>query len=244
MAMDAMDTIRFAWSAKYGHFLRAEATVNALSYPLPPRTAVLGLLGAILGLEKDALAVELAELRVAVSGPMPRRFWHRVKLRKDPPSALSWEVRRKQRGAERPAPEKAALLNQEWLLAPRYQVHLAWPEQPARFEALAARIRDRRWHFTPCMGLSELLCEVEWLARGATIPLPPGQHYVQGVCPADETRLLAEDGLGVHLLRMPRQVSAQRVFQHAPYYIEHSGRPFAVETSSAWQLGDWTGVFL
>lgn len=29
-----MDTLSFRWSAKYGHF-RAEANVNALSYPAP-----------------------------------------------------------------------------------------------------------------------------------------------------------------------------------------------------------------
>lgn len=239
-----METLSFEWSAKYGHFLRAEATVNALSYPLPPRTAVLGMLGAILGLEKDALADALAEVRVAVSGTIPRRFWHRVKLRKDPPAALPREVKRSQRGAEKPAPEKAALLNQEWLLAPRYQVHVAWPEQPARFDALVARIRDRRWHFTPCMGLSELLCEVEFIACQQAVSLPPGRHLVQGICPADETRLLAEAGLGVHLLRMPRQVSAQRVFQHASYYLEYRGTPFPVETTMAWRVGDWTGCFL
>jgi CRISPR-associated protein Cas5h len=239
-----MDTLSFNWSAKYGHFLRAEATVNALSYPLPPRTAVLGLLGAILGLEKDALAADLAEVQVAVSGPIPRRFWHRVKLRKDPPAALPCEIKRTQRGAEKPAPEKAALLNQEWLLAPRYRVHVAWPDQPACFDELAARITDRRWHFTPCMGLSELLCDVDLIACESAVALPPGRHVVQGVCLADETRLLAEDGLGVHLLRMPRSVSATRVFQHAPYYLEHRGQPFPVETETAWRVGDWTGLFL
>jgi CRISPR-associated protein Cas5h len=239
-----MDTLSFEWSGKYGHFLRAEATVNALSYPMPPRTAVLGLLGAILGLEKDALAVELADARVAVTGALPRRFWHRVKLRKDPPTALPWEVKRTQRGTKESAPEKATLLNQEWLLDPRYQIHMAWPEQPARFAELVERIRARRWHFTPCMGLSELLCEVAFLASGAARQLPPGQYRVQGLCPANTSRLIAEETLGVHLLRMPRQVSPARVFQHAPYYVEYRGQPFQVETSAAWQIGDWIGCFL
>ncbi|RNE91169.1 CRISPR-associated protein Cas5 [Marichromatium sp. AB31] len=239
-----MDTLSFDWSAKYGHFLRAEATVNALSYPMPPRTAVLGLLGAILGLEKDALAVDLAETRVAVSGPMPRRFWHRVKIRKDPPAALSREVKRTQRGAERPTPEKATLLNQEWLLAPRYRVHVAWPDQPDRFDELAGRIRDRRWHFTPCMGLSELLCDVEFISRQHAVALPVGRHLVQGICSASEVRVLAEEEVAVHLMRMPRHVSAERVFQHASYYLEHRGQPFPVDTQAAWRVGNWTGLFL
>ncbi len=239
-----MDTLSLEWSAKYGHFLRAEATVNALTYALPPRTAVLGLLGSILGLEKDALATDLAEVRVAVSGPIPQRFWHRVKLRKDPPAPMSLEIKRTHRGADSPAPEKATLLNQEWLLAPRYLIHVAWPEQPTRFNELVARIRDRRWHFTPCMGLSELLCDVVFIARQHAVPLPAGRHLVQGICPAEQARLLAEEGLGVHLLRMPRHVSADRVFQHTPYYVEHRGQSFPVDTQTAWRIGAWTGLFL
>lgn len=239
-----MDVLSFRWSAKYGHFLRAEANVNALSYPVPPRTAVLGMLAAILGLEKDALATELADVRVAVGGAVPSRFWHRVKLRKDPPAALPWEVKRNQRGVENPAPEKATLLNQEWLLKPDFRVHIAWPEQPERFTELVERIQQGRWHFSPCMGLSELLCDVEFLACQTTSLLSAGRYVVQGLCPAEKARLVAIDGLGVHLLRLPHSVSADRVFRHVPYYLEHRGQPFPVETDAAWRAGDWTGLFL
>lgn len=239
-----MDVLSFRWSAKYGHFLRAEANVNALSYPAPPRTAVLGMLAAILGLEKDALATELADVRVAVSGAVPARFWHRVKLRKDPPASLPWEIKHTQRGAENPAPEKATLLNQEWLLKPDFRVDIAWPEQPVRFTELVERIRERRWHFSPCMGLSELLCDVEFLACQTASRLPAGRYTVQGLCPADPVKLIAVDGLGVHLLRLPQSVSADRVFRHVPYYLEHRGQPFPVETDAAWRAGDWTGLFL
>lgn len=239
-----MDVLSFRWWAKYGHFLRAEANVNALTYPVPPRTVVLGLLAAILGLEKDALATELADAQVAVSGPTPRRFWHRIKLRKDPPTALPWEIKCNQRGAENPAPEKAMLLNQEWLLQPDFQVHVALPEQAARFAELVDRIRERRWHFTPCMGLSELLCDLEFMACQAATLLPAGQYRVQGLCPASKVQLVAADGLGVHLLRLPYSVSTDRVFQHVSCYLEHRGQPFPVTTAAAWQAGDWTGLFL
>ena len=239
-----MDVLSFRWSAKYGHFLRAEANVNALSYPAPPRTAVLGMLAAILGLEKDTLATELADVRVAVDGAVPCRFWHRVKLRKDPPAALSWEIKRNQRGAENPAPEKATLLNQEWLLKPDFRIHIAWPEQPVRFAELVERIRQRRWHFSPCMGLSELLCNVEFLACETASQLPAGRCTVQGLCPAEPVKLIAVDGLGIHLLRLPQSVSADRVFRHVPYYVEHRGQPFPVDTDAAWRAGDWTGLFL
>lgn len=236
-----MEVLSFRWRAKYGHFLRAEANVNALTYPIPPRTSVLGLLAAVLGLEKDALASELPDARIAVTGSAPQRFWHRVKLRKDPPAPLPWQIKKNQKGTE--APEKATLVLQEWLLAPDFLIHVGLPEQPDRFTELVSRIRQRRWHFTPGMGLSELLCDLEFIACQEGQPLEAGQFNIEGVCLASQVRLLAGKGIGVHLLRMPHGVSAERVFTHAAYYLEHQGKPFPVETSAAWRIGEQVVLF-
>ncbi len=236
-----MDVLSFRWRAKYGHFLRAEANVNALTYPVPPRTSVLGLIAALFGLEKDALASELADTQVAITGTALRRFWHRVKFRKDPPAPLPWEISKQQKGTE--APEKATLILQEWLIDPDFVIHIALPEQPQRFAELVSRIREHRWHFTPCMGLSELLCDIDYLACQPARPLPDGHYEIQGVCPESQVRLLTGNGIGVQLLRMPRSVSAARVFTHAGYYLEHRGRPYPVTTATAWQVGQQVVVF-
>jgi CRISPR-associated protein Cas5h len=248
-----MDVLSFRWRAKYGHFLRAEANVNALTYPVPPRTSVLGLLAAILGLEKDELASELQDARIAVTGTVPRRFWHRIKLRKDPPTPLPWQIKKNQKGTD--APEKATLILQEWLLDPDFLIHVTLPNQPECFAELVSRVRKRRWHFTPCMGLSELLCDVEFIVCQQAQPLPAGRFEIQGSCLTSQVRLLVGDGIGVHLLRMPYSVSADRIFTHAAYYLEHQGRPFLVETNpieqeleqqttnTAWQVGERVLLF-
>lgn len=238
-----MDTLSFRWRGRFGHFLRAEANVNALTYPVPPRTAVLGLLAALLGLEKDALASELADLRVAIGGPVPARFWHRVKLRKDPPVALPRRVGDRQ-GRSDTAPEKAALIRQEWLLAPDFLVTCSLPEQPERFAELCARVRERRWYFSPCLGLSELLAEVDFAGLESARPLPEGDYWIDSLAPAERVRLLPGDGIGVQLLRMPHGVDAQRVFSHRALYLEHRGRPFPVRTDAAWRVGDRVLCFL
>lgn len=232
-----MDILSFRWRAKYGHFLKAEANRNALTYPVPPRTAVLGVMAAVLGLEKDELASALGGALVSVAGAAPRKFWHKVKLRKDPPAPLPWEVRRSQKGGEG-APEKAALVPQEWLLQPDFVVSVALPEKPEVFAELAGRVRDRRWHYSPCMGLSEFLADVEFLGVEEGRRLPKGRVRVEGYCLASDLRLIGEPGLGIQLARLPRHVSADRVFSHDSYYLEHRGRPFLVETEAAWQVGE------
>lgn len=231
-----MDCLSFRWHGRYGHFLRAEANVNALSYPVPPRTAVLGLIAAILGLEKDALGEQLGDALISLSGPPPQRFWHRIKLRKDPPTPPPSRVRANQKGSSKP--EKPTLILQEWLYRPDFTVTCALPEQPQRFTELCARIRDHRWHFSPCLGLSELLADVEWIAEHPALPLPSGDYQIHSLCLQDQVSLRAGDGLGIHLLRMPHSVNQERVFEHRGYYLEHQGRPIPVTTTEAWRIGD------
>ncbi|MEA3277561.1 MAG: CRISPR-associated protein Cas5 [Pseudomonadota bacterium] len=230
-----METLSFRWRGRFGHFLRAEANVNAFTYPIPPRTAIQGLIAAILGLEKDSLGEALAGVRIALSGVPPQRFWHRVKLRKDPPAALPFKVKAKQKGSRKP--EKATLVLQEWLYRPDFTVTCALPDQSERFTELCDRVRERRWHFGPCLGLSELLADVEWLSEEQAEPLREGDYRVQGPCRADQVELRAEDGLGIHLLRLPHSVDAQRTFRHRGYYLEHQGRPIPVHTRHAWRVG-------
>src|SRR5215471_15197821 len=79
-----MRLVRFRYHGRVGHFLRAEMNASALSYPVPPRTVLLGLLGNILGLRKDEAPAVLGEAQVAV-GPgspfPPRRHYHKANIR-------------------------------------------------------------------------------------------------------------------------------------------------------------------
>lgn len=230
-----MEVITFIWKAKYGHFLRAESNVNALTYPVPPRTSVLGLLGAVLGLEKDALSYELSDARITVCGRLPEKFWHRVKLRKDPPAALPWQIKKGQKGSN--APEKATLIRQEWLWKPAFRIFAALPDQPDRFSELRDRIREKRWHFSPCMGLSELIADVSFESVCTAEPLLSGRYPVSGLCPEDEAALCMGENISIHMLRMPYHVSSDRVFEHRNYYIERQGCPIPVDTKNACKVG-------
>ena len=164
-----MDIILFEYSARFGHFLRAEAGASGITYPIPPRTALLGLIGAVLGMAKDAPQSRLADASIAVGGASPRRFWHRVNVRKDPPNPLPLVFKltpgRGPRGekARETKPEKNCRLSQEWLWRPHYRV---WASLPVpHHEDFADRLIKRRWYYTPCMGLSELLADLRFVGR-------------------------------------------------------------------------------
>lgn len=243
-----MKTIIFQYSGKVAHFLRAEANKSATTYPVPSRTVLIGLLGGVLGFNKDEPQIVLKDAYLALAGKVARTHWHNVKLRKDPPAALPYAVKANAKPEKNTAPEKPALIRQEWLWQPQYTIYASLPEP--HHENLYQRLKERRWHFTPCLGLSEMMADVALIEQEnceATL-LPYGSYRLNTVVPQHEgkldTELIFKEGLALQSLRMPRSVTEERIFTHASYYVEREGKPIPFITGAAWRVRNETVVFL
>jgi len=241
-----MNVIHFRIQGRFGHFLRAEANASAPSYPVPPRTALLGLIGAVLGLSKDSPQAELEPASIALRGLIPHTYWHKIKLRKDPPEALPKVVKRTQKVDKQTKPEKATLIAQEWLLNPVYHV---WATLPEPYHAeLSARLKERRWYFQPCLGLTELMADLVWEESLEAKQLSDGVYRIDTVFPQNSGDLdmgaIFAERLVLHALRMPRLVTPDRVFTHASYLMEKEARPVPLKTEQAFQAGKTVILFM
>lgn len=243
-----MKTIVFRYWGKVGHFLKAEANRTATTYPVPSRTVLLGLLGAILGLAKDEPQRSLKDAYLGLSAKIPHTHWHTVKLRKDPPVPLPQIVKATAKSSKTSAPEKPALIRQEWLWQPDYVVYAALSEP--YHEELLSRLKARRWYFTPCLGLSEMIADLSLIDNGEyeAIPLQFGKHQVNTLVRQESGRLDTEsafhNGLALQSLRMPRTLTEDRVFTHASYYLERNANLIPFETGEAWKIGNQIIIFL
>ena len=172
-----MNIVQFRYYGKFAHFLRAEANANGVTYPLPPRTVLLGLVGAVLGLGKDEPQDKLTDAHLAVGGSLPKRFWHKTNVRKDPPAPLAFRVKASEKGTSKE--QRNFRFPQEWLWRPSFTVWAALPE-PYHLD-FASRLREQRCHFLPCLGLSEMVAHLEWLDDFHAEPLPAGLHWLETV---------------------------------------------------------------
>lgn len=248
-----MYVVQFRFHGRVGHFLRAEMNASGLSYPVPPRTALLGLLGNVLGLPKDEPQRILTGAAIGVKGMIPRRHYHRANVRKELPAPLpSWIQPSK--GSEIAVNELGSgfvsQVVQEWLLEPDYFVYVGAHEKVNWIAELENRLKEEKSHFTPCLGLAWMFATFAWTASGMAESLPDGVHEVGTVClRSDETelvfpRLSARKGYAVQEIRMPRTVTPDRVFTHANYYLELRGRALPFKTRHAWSFLDEAIVFL
>lgn len=235
-----MEFISFQLKGRTGHFLKAEGGANALSYPYPPRTVILGLLGAVLGLEKDEPQIKLEPALIAISGKLPVTFWHRIKLRKEDPEYLPLTIKKTQKPSSKGKDSKATLILQEWLFEPEYTVWVSIPEP--YYSKLSKRLEHRRWHFQPCMGLSEMIADINYNGIAETVSLDKDTHNINTVFPDNCGELdydaMFEKELSINAMLMPKSVTQDRVFTHAKYYMERDARPVPVCTDKAFQWKD------
>ena len=241
-----MKLVEFELSGRFAHFLRAEASASALTYAVPPRTVILGIVGAILGLPKDSPQVVLEPANISLRCSAARTHWHKAKLRKDPPESLARVIDASRNPAKVGRPEKATLIAQEWLFEPRYSISIALPED--YHEDLEGRLRERRWHFQPSLGLSEMMAQLDYTGSPEASLMPPGKHEIGSIFneelgQVDFAAALTNE-LAVLVFKMPRTVTPDRVFSHASYFMERDGRPMPVETSHAYRVGDQFITFL
>lgn len=241
-----MKLINFRLTGRFAHFLRAEASASALSYPIPPRTVIFGIIGAVLGLSKDEPQVVLEPAYIAISGKLPKTHWHRAKFRKDPPAPLPYRVKKTQKSQKNTAPEKATLILQEWLFNPVYDIWVSVPNP--YFLQLENRLKERHWYFTPSLGLSEMIANIEYIGSPECFPLTEGIYDIQSVFQQKAGILnieqIFENGLSIHLLQMPRTVTSERIFSHCRYIAERDAKPISIKTKQAYKIGDKVVMFL
>ncbi len=227
--MDNISIISFRYHAKYGHFRKPYSNVSSLSYPFPPRTALAGLLGAILGVPKAEvpLKFDYRNLKVAVEIEKPiKTITHVTNLRQDSAGGIDYSIKRSKRTKKSdlkniPDWNKAALIPQEILRFPSYIIYVSMKDNMSE---LISRIETKRFVYTPCMGLSGFLAELDYISKGFGQPLDPGQYNVSTVTDKDYCSLSldwlnnAEDK---HVLevRAPYLGSPDRIFTYKRYLL-------------------------
>ncbi len=218
------------------HFRRQYAITTALTYVVPPRTALCGLVGAILGLSKqdNEYLIPLTD-NDAVFG---LQVLDRIQTSHVSINLLDT----KGSPTFRPkAVNPHTTMRYEVVRRPRYRVFFG---HPSLSEKLVATLRAGETHYTPCLGLAWMLswfdgkCES---ARGELVEGDATQRSFVSPIRADDLQAEVQwQNNGVYQrLRMPAEMQPDRlVTRYEHYIIETTG--LAIETSLKryWRLAD------
>lgn len=138
---------------QYGHYKKIFATTSALTYPIPVKTSLYGLFGALIGLEKQGNAYlkyfEPGQCQVGIQVLKPLSFQQiNINLR-----AVF--------GSMKPNDNRKPTM-MEFVYRPRYRIFVKH-EDPNIFNDLCLRIKNKEAVFTPTLGLASLLANYQWI---------------------------------------------------------------------------------
>jgi len=255
--MDSIPIIAFRFYGRYGHFRKPYSNVSSLTYPFPPRTAIAGLLGAILGVPKIKVAETFAEgeMKVAVAiDDKIKTMTHVTNFRQDGFGNIDYSIKVPKKDWTPKALEnvrpwnEATQIPMELLRNPSY---LLYVNLTNKMDELITRLKNKRYVYTPCLGLSEFLARVEYIpSEGVAKRLSPGNHEIctvvcKGDCSLLLDRLRPEEEHNIQELRVPYLGTADRTFTYKRYLLNLVPKSLPVRMKVApYQLADKIITFL
>lgn len=237
--MESIPVIAIRYQAKYGHFRKPYSNVSSLTYPFPPRPAIAGLLGAILGIKKDDVSEFSQEINMKVGVEIEKEIktiTHVTNFRQDSSGNVDYSIKISKKEKllkplkKIPASNTATQIPMELLRDPSYILYVNLTD---RMDELKSRLKNERSVYTPCMGLSEFLAKLEYISEDVAIFLDPGERDISTVIVKDDCSLVfkkinSDKGHNIQELKVPHIGDKGRRFSYKNYILNLKVSPIPV----------------
>jgi CRISPR-associated protein Cas5h len=211
-----MKAVVFDISSDLALFRKFYTNSSMLTYPFPPPTVILGLIGAILGITKDLYLTELQDAQVAVSIVQPvkkLRFSLNYVNTKDGDFALGKGRRQ---------------IPTEIIKETIYRIYVRKLKQEHE-EDLVNLLRSQLSLFTPYLGISEFIANLIFVGYYECTD-EEGIATVTTVVPVGKARIKLEEGLKLGRERVPFKMNPDRsVKQYTDVIFDADANPIAIE---------------
>ena len=247
--------LSFRLSGPWGHFRRVEGNTVKTTYRVIPRTTVAGLAAAVLGIgrnqyydlfgpESSAIAIEpMSQLRT-VNLPVNNLTTSQ--------EGLKGVNTRGKVSVYYPDPTKdRQRTNYEVLVEPEYRIDL-WLADEERYNELREYLAEGKAHYTPSLGLSEYLADIEYLDEYEVTEIEQSEpHSVDSAVP-DPDGVIPEPNVSYGTERSPAfmerttasgEFSGRRTTSYLTYTYNPSGGALTVSDTTAASVDDRTVVF-
>lgn len=205
-----MRTLVFDVRGDYGHFKKPYSPMSPVTFPLPPPPAVLGMLGAILGLPKTEYHAQLgwAKVRIGIRLLAPVRIFR---------SAIN--LINTKDGTDKYLRPRAHTnthiqVNYEFLKNPAFRIYVG-ELPPDKHNQLKSLLENERSVYTPVLGLAQCLADINWVGE-----IPARQTRLKST--AIHSVISLKEGIGpiyepgrrYQRTRIPTIMDGERIVHH------------------------------
>jgi len=212
----------------YAHFRRFYTTTSPLSFPIPPRTALCGLIGAVIGLEKEEndylnyFPTDSVFIGLKLINPIKKNIIAEnlidTKTAKGP--GMNLITYRTQ-------------IRFEFLKDQKYRIYFYCPnEENIVYQKLKYNLNQHKTVYTPCLGLSENIANFKFIGEFEINILPFMNDYISISTVLPLQKISKKDGImfegeGEYFsIRMPVELNTKRVVtKYRDIIFDRTGRP-------------------
>jgi len=244
--MNSKEVLIFDIQSEYGHFRKYNTTTSPLTYSIPTRTAIAGILGAILGIERELHDGVFPE------GVTPvQEFFS--KDRSDIAVQIMHPVKKENIGFNLINTKNFSSyfdltssahtqIEFELVKDVHYRIYLAMENKP-KFEELSERIIYKRHHFTPYLGLAQFTTLVDFVQKATAQHVHGNGDFIKIITAVNMSKLQGEPPVEFQreffysANNMPNAMNRDReVLEYSEVLIEKNGNPLKVKLSDYYTI--------
>lgn len=234
-----MKVLIFDLKGDYGHFRAFYSTSSPVTFSVIPPTALLGIIGAILGLPKEQneylQILNKAKTKVAVQILRPVK---KVRMGLNLINTVDnyWIPTQRKAGAR-------TQVKYEFLKEPAYRIFVAMDDEDL-LSSLVQMIQNHKTYYTISLGLSELLADILYIGVENFISVVNETQYVDVITTVPmssikEKGILIRDGMKFLKERIPLAMNKERIVScYEEVLMETQGKAMTLKLNNYWKSSD------
>lgn len=220
----------------YGHFRKFYTTSSPLTFSIPPRTSLCGLLGAIVGLRKDEylnyFSKKEASIGLRLLSPVKKT---RLGINLINTKGNNWIPVRKS------GHEPRTQIRTEFIKDVKFRVYTFHTDEEI-YKTLRENLREHKSFYTPSLGLSELLCNFSYLGEIRVMEKGEKETTIHSVIPISQLAdrkesIVFEEGKKYFKERLPIEMTPKRIVtEYGEVIYEAEGKTIKAVPKRFWEL--------
>ncbi len=232
-----MKCLAFDIWGKYGHFRKFYTTSSPLTFAFPPRTALIGLLSSILGINKNEYINYFSknESQIGISLIKPVKKSRISYNLIDTKSAKLFSIY-----------QNHTQVTYEVLMDCAYKIYFTHNNEEL-YQSLKEYLINHKSFYTPCLGLSEFIANFKYDNEYEIEKINNTEFiYIHSIVPFQDDLLVKfEDGKEYFKDTLPNEMKADReVIEFKKFLYEKNGYPILCNMNNYFRIGDKNIVFL
>lgn len=249
--MNFKEILIFDISSEYGHFRKYNTTTSPLTYSIPTRTAIAGILGAILGMERELADGIFPEKTIPV-----QEFFSKAN------SDIAVQILnpvKKENVAINLINTKTSFYNLtkagrtqiefELLKNLKYRIYFSINNKKT-FDELTERIKQKRHHFSPYLGLAQFTASIDFVdTQQAELKSNSAKEYIEICTAVNLSKTFGENPVEFDYSamysanNMPIEMNRYREIQeYSEVLIEKNGLPIRAKVESYYKIAKYGNI--